>query len=139
MNRSEYVSKVNSMLSDEETYVLLNKDITHKYQKNFNEMIDFWEKKSYLTTETSKRLKSKTGTIPKFYALPKTHKDGLPLRSIGSAVTSPCYNLSKFYHDILKNFVGKRESHITNSTDFVNKIKHLKIPENYKLVSFDVK
>ena len=56
-----------------------------------------------------------------------------------NAVTSPSYILSKFYHDILKNIVCERESHIINSTDFVNKIKQYKIPENYKLVSFDVK
>ena len=139
INRSEYVSKVKIMLSDEETYVLLKKDVTQAYQEKFTKMINFWEKKSYITTEKSKWLKSKTGTIPKFYALPKTHKDGIPLRPIVSAVTSPSYNLSKFYHDILKNVVGKRESHITNSTDFVNKIKQHKIPDNCKFVSCDVK
>ena len=34
--------------------------------------------------------------------------------------------------------VGKTEHHITNSTDFVQKIKDLEVPPFQKLVSFDV-
>ena len=33
MNRSDYVSKVKEMLSDDKTYTLLKKDITRTYQE----------------------------------------------------------------------------------------------------------
>ena len=82
---------------------------------------------------------STLGSIPKFYVLPKVHKDGFPLRSIILAVSSPCYELSKFYYSILKNVTRKKNNYISNSNEFLTNIENLKVPEKFKFTSLDVK
>lgn len=138
LDRNTYVSKAKILLSDTETYVRVEKDPTITYQSKFNDLIKFWFSKKYINEIQKKRLVCETGTIPKFYALPKIHKPNVPLRPIVSAVTSPSYKLSRFYQDILKNITGKKSSYVKNSNDFADKIRKLSIPENYKLVSLDV-
>ena len=58
---------------------------------------------------------------------------------IVSACGTATYNTAKFITEILQNYCGKTSSFVTNSTDFIKKIKHLSInPEGETLVSFDV-
>lgn len=138
MNRSDYVGKAMNMLADKDTYEECKKDQTITFQNKFLKLIKSWYKDKHIDEPMKKRLICETGTIPKFYALPKIHKKDIPLRPIISAVTSPSYNLSKYYHKVLSNVTGKKTSHIENSIDFINKIKNITIPDNYKLISFDV-
>ena len=73
------------------------------------------------------------------YGLPKTHKEGSPLRPIISNVGSVTYKLSKWLADLFAPAVGKSsDSHIKNSQDFCEKVKGLTIPQGSRLVSFDV-
>ena len=49
------------------------------------------------------------------------------------------FNTAKFITKILQNYFGKTSSFVKDSTDFIQKIKHLSInPEEETLVSFDV-
>lgn len=99
----------------------------------------YWHSNDFVSDQCYKKLVCNTGTIPKFYALPKIHKEGIPYRPIISAINSPCYNLSKYYHDVLSNITGKKDSHIKNSYEFVEKIKKEKIPQGFEMISLDVK
>lgn len=58
------------------------------------------------------------GRLPSFYALPKIHKPGIPLRPIVSYCTSPLQPLAKFLKCVLSPLVGTTEHHIKNSTEF---------------------
>ena len=59
-----------------------------------------------------------------------------PIVSACDAVT---YNTAKFITKILQNYCGDISSFVKDSTDFIQKIKHLSInPEEETLVSFDV-
>ncbi|XP_075150784.1 uncharacterized protein LOC142224892 [Haematobia irritans] len=49
-----------------------------------------------------KRLKTDVATAPRIYGLPKTHKDGYPLRPICSCIDSPSSNLCKHIGNLLK-------------------------------------
>ena len=124
MNKCDYFSKAKKMLNDQKTYKVLKKDPTTKYQNKFNTLIMHWLNKEYISKTTADKIKCDTGTIPKFYALPKVHKRDIPLRSIISACSSPCFHLSKFYHKILSNITGMKRSFIKNSEDFVEKVRH---------------
>ena len=49
------------------------------------------------------------------------------------------YNMAKFITKILQNYSGKTSSFVKDSTNFIQKIKHLLInPEEETLVSYDV-
>ena len=49
-----------------------------------------------------KRLHSSDGLPPRFYGLPKVHKNGCPLRPIVSFISTPTYNLFKHVAKILR-------------------------------------
>ena len=102
-------------MSTKKTYNVLKKDPTTTFQKNLNDLLKDWVKKDYISEVTAEKLKCETGTIFKFYALPKVHKSETPLRPIISACNSPGYQLSKFYNDILSNVTGKKNSFVKNS------------------------
>ena len=75
---------------------------------------------------------------PKFYGLPKVHKENTPLRPIVSSCGSINYNTSKHLAGILGPLVGHSDHHVKNRDDFVSKIKDLEVPPGQTLVSFDV-
>ena len=76
---------------------------------------------------------------PSEEGLPKIHKNNMPMHPIVSACGTATYNNAKFITKILQNYCGKTSSFVKDSTDFIQKIKHLSInPEEETLVSFDV-
>ena len=75
----------------------------------------------------------------RFYGLPKSLKNNMPIHPIVSACDTTTYNTAKFITKILQNYGGKTSSFAKDSTDFIEKIKHLSLnPEEETLVSFDV-
>ena len=76
---------------------------------------------------------------PKFYGLPKIHKEGVPLRPIVSSIGAASYEISKELARILKPLVGKFIYHVQNTQDFIQQIKDIKLQEDQCMVSFDVK
>ena len=80
-----------------------------------------------------------------FYGTAKLHKlkendtvDSLPLRPIISNVGTATYKTAK-YLDTLVSPLTSSEYNIKNSYEFVKSIKNTKIPNGYKMISFDVK
>lgn len=51
---------------------------------------------NFINCPTSRYLHSYNSVAPKFYGLPKIHKDNTPMRPVTSFCGSPTYNLSKF-------------------------------------------
>ena len=76
---------------------------------------------------------------PKLYGLPKLHKLGFPVRPIVSFCGSPTYQLSKYLTTILQPLTDKSRRKLQSTEDFIYAIKTVQIPDDYKLVSFDVK
>ena len=134
---SKEMAKATNLLNDKKTYKVLKKDPTTSYQNKFNGLIKSWLQKDYITTTTAQKLYCETGTISKFYVLPKIHKQDIPVRPIISACTSLSYQLSKFYHRILSNVTGMKRSFVKNSEEFVKKVKKHIIPVGHTLISLD--
>ncbi|XP_076041906.1 uncharacterized protein LOC143025784 [Oratosquilla oratoria] len=78
-------------------------------------------------------------TIPKFYGLPKVHKEGVPLRPIIAFRGSPTYNLARDLAKRLRPLVESSERMLRNSADFVERLRGVNLGEDDCLVSFDVK
>ena len=60
------------------------------------------------------------------------------MRPIVSFISSPTYALSKFLAKTLSPLVGKTESYVASSSDFIDFSKTVRIPQGYALFSFDV-
>ncbi|XP_076062449.1 uncharacterized protein LOC143037781 [Oratosquilla oratoria] len=84
-------------------------------------------------------MKPGDSTIPKFYGLPKVHKEGVPLRPIIAFRSSPTYNLARDLAKRLRPLVESSERMLSNSTDFVERLRGVNLGEDDCLVSFDVK
>ena len=80
-----------------------------------------------------------TGTgSPKFYGLPKVHKEGMPLRPIVSSIESVTYDPSKELSRILKPLVGKSPYQVQNK-EFLQHLEGIQLGPDEIIMSYDVK
>uniref|UniRef100_A0A8D9DWV2 Reverse transcriptase domain-containing protein n=1 Tax=Cacopsylla melanoneura TaxID=428564 RepID=A0A8D9DWV2_9HEMI len=134
MNRSVYIEKINEYVRDNNLTITREKNILNKYIAQVKRCIK--ECPQLLANIYT----HKNPQIPKLYGLPKIHKDGNPVRPVVSCTNAPnvviCKRLVAVLPELIK-FQPKRS--LKNNREFVEKIKNIVIPENAKLISFDVK
>ena len=76
---------------------------------------------------------------PRMYGLPKTHKEGTPLRPIRSMTGSSHYELGKWLAGLLQPVLERFSSHcISDSFTFDKTMQNLDIDPNVFMRSFDV-
>jgi hypothetical protein len=138
LDKSEYTTKMNSLVKDEATYKPLKKDPTDKYRAKLVKIINQWKNEDTISENLAKYLKSQGGVPPRVYGTPKIHKPSVPLRPIVSSLGSVTYNVAKYLARALSPLVGKTEHYVKDSQDFVKKIKDLEVPPGQKLISYDV-
>ena len=88
---------------------------------------------------TYKKLYPTGAGTPKFYGLPKIHKEGTQLRPIVSSTGEVTYSTSKELSRILKPLVGKSPHHICNNQDFTEQLKGIILGPDEAMVSYDVR
>ena len=76
---------------------------------------------------------------PKLYGLPKLHKPNIPIRPIVSFCRSLTYQLSKSLTNVLKPLTDEPGHKPQSTENFISAIKTIQIPDDQKVVSFDVK
>ena len=76
----------------EKTYIKLKGDPTAKYKREMVSILQDLKSKNVLTSAVYHKIYPTTDAPPKFYGLPKIHKDSIPLRPIVSNVDSITYN-----------------------------------------------
>ncbi|XP_038116624.1 uncharacterized protein LOC119768907 [Culex quinquefasciatus] len=106
MKREEYDEKMQALVSDVETYEQIARTRPRRHAKQS-------EVKVY---------KLHNCNPPRVYGLPKTHKDGRPLRIINSTIGTATYKMAQYLSNILNQVAGKTEHHIVNSFEFVEEI-----------------
>ena len=90
--------------------------------------------------ETSDILKPVNVKPARFYLLPKIHKKNNPGRPVISSINCHTTRLSKYVDHCIQPLAMKVKSYIRDTTDLINKIKHIKrIPHNAILVTMDVR
>ena len=139
MDKSEYFDKMNHLVEDRKTYKELDSDPTPALVRRLNNKLLELEKKKHLNGYQYKRLRCSAPQSPKLYGLPKLHKPQIPMRPIVSFCGSPTYQLSKYLTSILQPLTNASRHKLQSTVDFINAIKTIRLPDNYKLVSFDVK
>ena len=148
MNTSDYKSKINTLLNDNNTYEKITdkrRNSTSRVEKDLNHLL-FEIKSSPCIDDPDKaqldpklyhQLHSTDATPATFYGLPKIHKVSVPLRPITSCVNSPTYSLSKYLVSILSPLLNEKYS-VKSSTAFAEKIRDQTITADEIMVSFDV-
>ena len=135
INSEEYYKKMEDLFSDTLTYSVVKENPLIYLQEKVKLKLNNLNNKKYLNQVYHRT----NTTLARAYGLVKTHKPSNPCRPIVSLVNSPTYMLAKVIYDDLKRGVKLPDSHVKNSFDLKNKIKDLKIPENYILMSLDVR
>ncbi|KYQ48744.1 hypothetical protein ALC60_12250, partial [Trachymyrmex zeteki] len=82
LDKDVYVSKMEEILSDTNTYQLINKDPIKKLIQDLRVLLVEWKCNRFIDEPTYRRLLTTDGIIPRAYGLTKIHKDGNPLRVI---------------------------------------------------------
>lgn len=139
LSRDDYVSKIEGMLSDINTYKKIVKSPINKLICGLKDILIRWKNSEYINTQKYKSLLFTDGSLPRAYGLPKIHKQNCPFRIIVSSVDSPLYDLAAYLHDILNKSFPKKESQIINSFQLVKLLSNLNITDcSSELISLDV-
>ena len=84
-------------------------------------------------------MKKKNSIPPKLYGLPKTHKEGVLIRSVVSFISSPTYKLAKYLNLWLYYFTDFELNYaVKNSAELIEKISDYTPPLASIICSFDV-
>ena len=92
---------------EDKTYRTLKTDPTSKVETKITKALKQLESKGYISDKVRRYLSPQCSSPPKIYGLLKVHKEGMPLRSIVSAVSSPTYKLAKMLTRILSPSQGR--------------------------------
>lgn len=139
MDRESYGQKVIELVADTEVYKALKSDPTTRFQNSNNKLIGELKSAAFISADAAKSLVNYNSVPPRFFGLPKVHKENCPLRPIVSTINSPTSKLSKFIADVLKiSFADYFEYSIKDSFAFAAVINDFQLPDDYVIVSLDV-
>ena len=139
INKDDYVNKVTEHLNDETTYREVASNPTNTLQNKVNTELKRLKDENSLSADEYKYLRSTTASTPLFYALIKTHKINYPIRPIVSFCDSPTYKLAQFLTKLLNPITNLGEVKLNNTKAAKSFLESVIIPEDFTLVSFDVK
>ena len=130
---------MDALVNDKQTYEELKRDPTTALQRNLNSKILTLKKTDAVDTQPYYRLRCLVPQPPKLYGLPKLHKPGIPMRPVVSFCGSPTFQLSTYLTTILQPLTEKSRRKLQSTENLIDGIKTVQIPDDYELVSFDVK
>ncbi|KAL9969279.1 hypothetical protein ACROYT_G021476 [Oculina patagonica] len=139
MDKTDYYDKMDALVNDKQIYEVLKRDPTPALQRKLNNKLLTLKKTDAFDNQRYYRLRCSVPQPPKLYGLPKLHKPGIPMRPIVSFCGSPTYQLSKYLTTILQPLTDESRRKLQSTENFIDAIKTVQIPDDYKLVSFDVK
>ena len=126
-------------MNDKQTEQELKRDQTPALQRKVNNKLLTFKKLNAIDTGRYYRLRCFVPQAPKLYGVPKLHKANTPMRPIVSHYGPPTYQLSKYLTTILQPLTNESRHKVQSTKDFIDTIKTVQIPDDYKQVSFDVK
>jgi len=89
LNKTEYINKIEEMLSDKDMYDIIAKDPTKKLTNDIKSLLAGWKTKGGITNTTYNSIYCSDGNLPKANGLPKIHKPGFNFRLIVSSIDGP--------------------------------------------------
>ena len=102
LDKEEYLRKMETILADRSKFKELEKGTcSEEIEKRVNRHLELLLKLRLIDERTYRSLKPCGTTTPQLYGLPKTHKDGLPLRPVLAMANSPYHKLARWLVQIL--------------------------------------
>jgi hypothetical protein len=138
MDTANYKEKCLNTLSDTNTYCAIDKDPSQSTKRKLISKLLALKKDGKLDDYTYDVVYPTAEVTPRFYALPKIHKTGAPLRPIVSSIGAVTYPIAKLLAKIIQPVVGKNGHHIQNVKDFADKVSDITLSEEETMISFDV-
>ena len=156
LDTSDYVSRINNVLSDSNTYAPLKSDLAGNIERQLNKFIYMLFTKNRISQQTYRyfhstnsiapRISQQTyryfhstdSIAPRIYGLPKIHKTDFSFRPIVYLIYSPLYNLSKFIAVLLTPLIGAHGFTLKNSYEFVGQLKNWTISRDECMIWFGV-
>ena len=138
MDRSDYDSKMETLLNDRSTYEVVSTSPFCRIERELSVMLLSLKRQQKIDEPTYRKLHSIEGTPPAICGPVKHHKEGNPLRPIVTCIGSTLYNTSKFLTDVLSPLQNHNGYSVANSLQFSKELSDIKIDDNEVLVSFDV-
>jgi len=130
LDKTEYVQKMETLLSDTETHKLLTHNSVNKMLTQLKTLLKEWKQRGFVENSLYNKLNASNPVAPLAYCLPKIYKVGYSLRVIVSSVGSPFYNLASFLNDILHDSIPVANSFIKNNFHLTKHISNLTISNN---------
>ena len=112
---------------------------TPTYKKELVSALQELKEKGATDTKLYRKIYPTTDAPPRFYGLPKIHKEGAPLRPIVSTVKAITYQCAKHLADLITPVVSHSRSHMRNSQHFADKMRESHVDDTEQLRSYDVK
>ena len=138
MDKEEYIRKAQELL-DQPGYKLIPNYPTTKYKNKFISILKSIKVEGGIKEVTYRRFYPRGASSPKFYGLPKVHKQGMPLRPIVSSIGAVIYESAKELSKILKPLVGKSPHHVENNQEFLQHLKGIQLGPDEVIISYDIK
>ncbi|XP_072028434.1 uncharacterized protein [Amphiura filiformis] len=139
LNETDYRNKCSELLSDNNTYKRIGYNPTSGYRKKVCQFVNKLETDgAIIDKEKYNLILIPSQVFLLSMACQNSQTRTNPLRPIVSCIGSVTYNLAKHLTKILSPIVGKSPHHITNTQDFVDKIKDIELGDDEIITSYDV-
>ena len=115
MDRSEYKTKMESLLNDQTTYTVIRKSPFKNVERELNAMLLDLKNKEKIPEKTYRQLHSGDAIPPAIRGSIKHHKENHPLRPIVTCINSALYDTSKFLSQILSPLQNRSDFSVANS------------------------
>ena len=104
LNKHEYISKMLDILNDTTTFTAIDEDATISKEDSLVRILQRITNRGFLTEKEHSLAKPKGSHCARMHGLPKTHKQGIPLRPVISSIGSYNYRLAKVLATRLETF-----------------------------------
>ena len=139
MDVKDYVDEANRQLQDTQYYRKLNYDPTGDHANIIRNTLEEFKKNNELDEDIAEGLKPLEPRTPRFYLLPKIHKENNPGRPVISSVDCHTSRISSFVDYHIQDSAQSLKSYVRDTTDLINKISTTgELPEEAYLVTMDV-
>lgn len=148
LDTDDYIEEINQQLSNTKHYRQIQHPIYPETGKKITTIVHRLMKNRFINKKQAAYLTPPENPRPRhMYTLPKIHKEPATWykpfkvpqgRPIISDVGSESYLVSEYIDSFLAPLATKHPAYLRDTNDFLDKIRHIKIPQNSLLVTLDV-
>ncbi|BHF76764.1 hypothetical protein SprV_0501986300 [Sparganum proliferum] len=138
MDKADYIQKANALLEDRQAYLPCDDEPMRRLVTQVDKTLADMQTSKAISKSVRLAIKPVDAAAPRFYGLPKVHKAGVPLRPIVSLRGAPTFNLAKWLFRNLRSLTSDAGTTVCSATQFLERIKGMRLTEDEVMVSFDV-